>query len=114
MPKTPTRILPCELPTPSAYSGKEGACAHEWKYLNFNADGIDDKQRFEKLHHTICSGEMEALTSYGKGAAEDVSASYKRFFPQNGEDEDDNYDSLRDHVIKVLGVMGTAPTERLD
>lgn len=78
---------------------------------------FDDKQRFEKLHHNICSGEMRALTSYGKGAAEDVSdvsASYKRFFPQNGEDEDDNYDSLKDHVVKVLGVMGTAPTERLD
>lgn len=112
LPKAPTRILPRELPTPSAYPGKEGACAHEWKYLNFNPDDIDDKQRLEKLHHTICSGEMRALTSYGKGAASDVSASYKRFFPQNGEGEDENYDYLKDHVVKVLGLlMGTDSTD---
>lgn len=110
LPKAPTRILPRELPKPSAYPGKEGACAHEWQYLNFNPDDIDDKQRLEKLHHTICSGEMRALSSYGSGAASDLSASYKRFFPQN--DEVDNYDYLKDHVVKVLDLItGTSSSD---
>jgi hypothetical protein len=111
LPKTPTRILPRdELPKPSAYPGKEGPCAHEWQYLNFNKDDIDDKQRLEKLHHTICSGEMRALTSYGSGAAARLLAPYKRFFPQN--DEEGNYDYLQGHVVKVLDLItGTSSSD---
>lgn len=110
LPKTPTHILPRELPKPSAYPGKEGACEHEWQYLNFNKDDIDDKQRLEKLHHTICSGEMRALTSYGSAAASSLLAPYKRFFPQN--DEEDNYDDLQGHVVKVLDLItGTSSTD---
>lgn len=110
LPKAPTRILPRELPKPSAYPGKEGACAHEWQYLNFNVDDTNDQQRLDKLHHTICSGEMRALSSYGAAAAEDLLAPYKRFFPQN--DDEDNYDYLQDHVARVLRlIMGTSSTD---
>jgi hypothetical protein len=110
LPKAPTRIIPRELPKPSAYPGKEGACEHEWQYLNFNPDDIDDKQRLEKLHHTICSGEMRALTSYGSGAASDLSPSYKRFFPENTAEN--NYDVLQGHVVKVFDLItGTSSSD---
>ena len=108
--RAPTRILPRELPKPSAYPGDEGACEHEWQYLNFNKDDNNDKQRLEKLHHTICSGEMRALTSYGSGAASRLLAPYTRFFPQN--DEEDNYDDLQGHIVKVLDLItGTSSTD---
>jgi hypothetical protein len=110
LPKIPTRILPRELPTPSAYPGKEGACVHEWQYLNFNVDDTTDQQRLDKLHHTICSGEMRALTSYGAGAAEDLLAPYKRFFPE--DDDEDTYEDVQDHVVKVLTLlMGTSSSD---
>jgi hypothetical protein len=109
----PTRILPRELPTPSEYPGKEGACQHEWKYLNFDKDDSTDQKRLEKLHHTICSGEMRALTSYGHGAAERLLAPYKRFFPlTDPDDEEENYDDLQNHVVKVLElIMGTSSSD---
>jgi hypothetical protein len=102
--------LPRELPTPSDYPGKEGACEHEWKYLNFDKDDSTDQKRLEKLHHTICSGEMRALTSYGSGAAERLLAPYKRFFPLT--DEVENYDDLQDNVVEVLElIMGTSSSD---
>ena len=110
LPKAPTRILPRELPTPSDYPGKEGACEHEWKYLNFDKDDSTDQKRLEKLHHTICSGEMRALTSYGSRAAERLLAPYKRFFPLT--DEVENYDDLQDNVVEVLElIMGTSSSD---
>jgi hypothetical protein len=110
LPKALTRILPRELPVPSAYPGEEAACEHEWQYLNFNKDNIDDKQRLEKLHHTICSGEMRALASYGSYAASGILTPYKRFFPQNSKEDD--FDDLHDHVVGVLDLIaGTSSSD---
>lgn len=110
LPRTPTEVLRRELPSPSAYPLEEGACEHEWQYLNFDTNNSNDVAHLKQLHHIICSGEMRALSSYGSGAASSNLAPYKRFYPQN--DDEDNWDDLQAGVVKVLDLItGTSSSD---
>lgn len=109
---SPSRVLPRDPPTPSAYPLGE-PCVPEWQYLNFNPNDAKDKAHLEKLHDVICSGELRAVLSHGELAAKDVLAPYIRYFP-SGDEEDTFYSSFVESVLHLIsegevgdGVIGT-------
>jgi len=98
----PTRLTRRDLPQPSSYPLAE-PCKHEWKYLNFDPENETDKARLEQLHGLMCSGEIRGLASNGKYAAENISPSYKRFFPVT--DDEDDWSDVQESVTAVLKLL---------
>jgi len=99
--KSPSRVAARQAPEPSTYPLGE-ACGHEWKYLNFNPEDATDQGRLQKLHDVICSGEMRAVSAWGREAALNNAAPYARYFPPSDE-EDDTQAQTAEILLLIAG-----------
>lgn len=71
---------------PSAYPGSAGACTNEPKYLNFDYNNTDDKNKADSLHNNFCSN-VGQLMVRGEHQVDDTDTTiFGRYFDaEDGE-----------------------------